>query len=270
VNLFRSCFRHGAFVVAGVLLAVSASSAKPDPVVASAWKARDVKIDGRIEDWPQLTALDKGPAVGAVNDEDALYLVVAATDPAMRRTLERGLVVWFDPARTRKPDAGIQLPGLARPRGADPGTDAIANAAEETSGSIEALDVLGPGAQRHLVPLTAPLGVSAASSVDQGAMVFELRLPLVRTDEHPYAVGAAAGTSLLLGLSTPETPRTGSGGGPRGRGQGGGGMGGGYGGGRGRGAGRSGGGPGGPGGRGFVDEAVKPLKIWVTLQLAAH
>lgn len=251
-------------------------TAGPDPVIASEWKSRDLQVDGRVEDWSRLTALDKGPAIAAANDADFLYLAISATDPEMRRTLERGLVVWIDPTGARKPDAGFQLPAMTRGRGFGPGTDTLdQDASTAKPASIDELDVLGPGQQRHLVPLDASLGVAAASAMDQGAVVFEMKVPLATSTEHPYAVGVAPGKTFALGLFTPELPKPGAGGEERGRGRVGGGMGGGgYAGGRGGGGGYGGGGGrrgggGAPPSGGFGGEPVKPLKLWVKLQLAA-
>jgi hypothetical protein len=243
--------------------------AGPDPVVTSAWKTRAIEVDGRIEDWSQLTTLDKGPSVAAANDAEYLYLAVAASDPDMRRTLARGLVVWMDPTGAKKPDSGFQLPAMTRGRGFGPGADtADPGDPAGVPSAIRDLDVLGPGQQRHLVPVTDAMGVAAASSLDQGAIVFEMKVPLAQSTSHQYAVGVAAGKSLALGLYTPEEPKAGPGGEERGRGRSGGGMGGGgYGGGGGR---RSGGAGGGraPAGGGFRGETVKPIKLWVKLQLA--
>lgn len=249
--------------------------AAPDPVITSEWKSREVQVDGRIEDWSRLTALDKGPAVAAANDGEFLYLAISATDPEMRRTLERGLVLWIDPTGAKKPDAGFQLPAMTRGRGFGPGADTLdPDGSAAKPAAIEQLDVLGPGQQRHLVPLTAALGLAAASAMDQGAVVFELRVPLVASPERAYAIGVAPGQALALGLFTPEAPKSVAGGEARGRGRVGGGMGGGggYGGGGrsgGYGGGRRGGGGGAPPSGGFGGEPVKPLKLWVKLQLAA-
>lgn len=245
--------------------------AAPDPVIASEWKSHDLQVDGRIEDWSRLTVLDKGPAVAAANDADFLYLAISATDPEMRRTLEHGLVVWIDPTGEKKPDAGFQLPAMTRGRGFGPGSDTVAPDSDAARpASIDELDVLGPGQQRHLVPLNATLGVAAASAVDQGAVVFELKVPLAASSEHPYAVGVAPGKAFALGLFTPDLPKPGSGGAERGRGRVGGmGGGGGYGGGRGGGYGGGRRGGGAPGGGFGGAEPVKPIKIWLKLQLAA-
>ncbi len=254
-----------------LIAAAAALTAAPDPVVTSEWKTRDVQVDGRIEDWSRLTTLDNGPAVAAANDGEFLYLAVSATDPAMRRTLARGLVVWFDPTNAKKTDFGVQLPG-ARVRDAGERAAVPVEEAAASSPVVDALDILGPGKARHLVPLQPALGIAAASAMDQGATVLELKLPLASSTDREYAVGSEPGRTIALGLFTPEVPkdsegRRGGGMGRGGGGYGGGGMGGGgYGGGMG---GRRGGGYGGGGGGFGAVESAKPLKLWTKLQLAA-
>jgi hypothetical protein len=264
--------RFGVILLLPLVLvaAAAALTAAPDPLVASEWKTRDVQVDGRIEDWPRLTTIDNGPAVAAANDGEFLYLAVSATDPAMRRTLARGLVVWFDPANAKKMDFGVQLLGVREREDGERAATPIEDA--PPASPVDALDMLGPGKARHLVPLQPALGVAAASAMDQGAIVFELKLPLASSPERAYAVGGEPGRTIALGLFTPEMPkesdgRRGGGMGRGGGGYGGGGMGGGYGGGMG---GHRGGGYGGGGGERFgAAESGKPLKLWTKLQLAA-
>jgi len=227
--------------------------AASDPVVLSEWKSKDLVVDGRIADWSRLTAVDKGPAVAVANDAEFLYVVISATDPGMRHTLQQGLVLWFDPTSTKKPDRGIQLPAMSHGRGFAPGADVIdPDSAAAQPSPIDQLDVLGPGQQRHLVPLTPALGLEAASAVDRATVVYEMKVPLEASEGHPYAAKAKAGASFSLGIFTPDVPKMGSGG--RGRMGGGGGS---Y------------GGRGGPSG-GFSDVRATPIKVWVKVQLATH
>jgi hypothetical protein len=61
--------------------------------------------------------------------------------------------------------------------------------------------------------------------MDQGTLRYELKVPLAKTTDHPYAIGTAPGKTIGIGLETPKPERSSSGGG--GRGNGGGGYGGG-------------------------------------------
>ena len=170
------------WMLVALLLAAPWSSGRlragSDVLVASTWKDRDISVDARIEDWTALTSLEKGPAVAAANDATMLYLVVATTDPKVRQTLGPGLVLWFDPTGSKKADFGVRLagpgPGLGFDR-AEQSPDA--DTAMATPRSAEALDILGPGKQRHLVPLAPALDLAAATGTEADRLVFELRFP---------------------------------------------------------------------------------------------
>jgi hypothetical protein len=99
-----------------------------------------------------------------------------------------------------------------------------------------------------------------ASGIREGEVIYEVKLPLTRTDARLYAVGAAPGGTIGLGLATPESPRDL---GRRQRLVGSSGM--------------IGGNPyyGGANGGGFApsredDGRVKPLSLWTPLKLATN
>ena len=240
-----------ALIVSLAVSGTALATAAPDLIVVSQWKSKDIVVDGRIEEWSRLTVLDKGPAMAVANDAEFLYLVISATDPGMRHTLQQGLVLWFDPTGTKKSNLGFQLPAMSHGRGFGPGSDEVdPDSAAARPSAIDELDVLGPGQQRHLVPLNPALDLMAVSAGDRGTVVYEMKMPLETSEGHPYAARATAGASFSLGIFTPEVPKMRSGGGGR--------MGGGYG-------GRGGGGRGGSG-----DVRTTPIKTWVKVQLATH
>ena len=189
----------------GTLLLCAAVVAVPAGFT-SGWKADAVAVDGLSAEWPKLEPLDRGPFVGAVNDADYLYLMVAAKDPQSIPYLAEGLIVWLDPAGRRAETFGLRLPGVEQP----PLPGMTPNAAAPASISAKVLDrfdVLGPGKnQRRLVDLSPDLGIELASSHSENEIAYELKIPLQKTSSHPYAVGAAAGRTIGLGIATPESP----------------------------------------------------------------
>jgi hypothetical protein len=128
------------------------------------------------------------------------------------------------------------------------------------------VDILGPGKDdaRSLTHQSL-VGVEVAIHIDQGLLQYELKVPLVVTSDHPYAIGSQAGKTIGVGLETGKLEQPSSAG--RGGGFGGGGMGGRGGGGRGGGGGGRGGG-GHEGGEGRGAQAPKPLKVWATVAIA--
>jgi len=91
-------------------------------------------------------------------------------------------------------------------------------------------------------------------------IVYEIKVPLIQSEQHPYAIGAEAGSSVGIGLETSKMKRSDMSGqmsGERG------------------GGGPSGGMRGGAGGRGMPGDGRRPqmrkhLKIWAVVQLASN
>jgi hypothetical protein len=174
--------------------------------VTSSWRTEAVAVDGLPAEWQRLEPLEGGPLVGAANDGDFLYLVVAARDPDSIAYLATGLIVWLDPAGRRAETFGLRLQGVEQP----PLPGMTPNAAAPTSTSttvLDRFDVLGPGRnQRRLVDLNPDLGIEMASSRSENEVAYELKIPLQKTSSHPYAIGTAAGRTIGLGIATPESP----------------------------------------------------------------
>jgi len=112
-------------------------------------------------------------------------------------------------------------------------------------------------------------GIAVKVGEVQGYLVYELKVPLTRTADLPYAIEAKPGALIGFGLETPKMERPSREGQGGMGGFGGGGGGGGMGGRGGRGGGGMGGRRGGGGDRNQSEQA-KPLKSWATIQLAAN
>ena len=274
-------------IVAVVLVGPAGAYADKHQRLESHWRDRAIVIDGDNGDWPgPLAELDvKHPIAAAVeNDGQWLYLVLSTSDSAVRRQIQReGLIVWFDPSGGDKKHFGIKYPvGLASDEGGSRGgqghgrggygrhTDPNSSGPPDQA-PIEPpnrLEIYGPAKDdAHSFVPEAAQGIAAKVGQVDGYFVYELKVPLAKTSETPYAIETKPGSVVGLGLETPkiEHPQGREGGGMGGRG--GGGMGG-----RGGGMGGHGGygGGGGGGGRGDGGEAPPQVKLWTTVQLAAH
>jgi hypothetical protein len=251
-----------------------------------------ITIDGRQDDWTgDLTPMGNEPlSVQVVNDQNNLYLRLTASDPAVRNQIMRqGLVVWFDESGGTKKRLGIHYPvvegGMSGGRnygrggyhggqhagggsGSDNGSsDSPTSTSADSYEPSNRIDILGPG-KDDARSLTADhaSGVEAALRVSEGTVLYELKVPLAKTSDQPYAIDTAAGKTIGIGFETPKIEHSAS----EGPGGGGGGGGYGHGGGMGRGGGMHGGGGGRMGGHqagGF--QPPKPLKAWATLTLSA-
>ena len=225
--------------------------------LASSWKSPGVVPDSSAGEWktPLTELKDTQVFIGAQNDAEFLYLRLLVPGEQFRRqVLSSGLTVWFEPVDGKK--FGILYP---------------------TGGLVEQdLEILGPEkSDRQILSTLEVPGIKVHTGNYQGSGVYELRVPLVVSKEHPYAVGVAA-TSIVDVSFESGKERTPTRGGDPGIGTGEGrgrmpGGGGGYGGGRrggGFGGGRSGGGRG--SGAGSGGTRSEPLDFKARLHIAAQ
>ena len=256
-----------------IILSVGAIASEKTHFVS---QLRDAAIvaDGDFGDWyGSLQPFGEHPvSMQALNDKDFLYLRLTASDSSMRKQIMRlGLTVWFDPSGGDKKKFGIRYPvvehgsgpaeereecergggrhGPGRGRGGEEGM---------APPPSDRVDILGPGKDdARSLTHQALSGVEVAVRVDQGVLQYELKVPLARSADHPYAVGTEAGKTVGVGLETGkfEQPSHEGRGGRSGR------MGGHRGGGRGGGGSRD-------GGEGREFEPPKPLKAWATVAIA--
>lgn len=268
-----------------VLPAVSATLVASDkPRFESSPRTEAVTIDGRFDDWPGNLEPFAGKPVSVQfqNDGEFLYLRLSAGDPATRMQITRqGLTVWFDPAGGTKKHLGIRYPVVDRGQYGDsqqgrgyggnrrgggdrdrPEGNPEGEQPSEPS-RTERVDILGPGKDdaREMTRDHLP-GIDVALRTEQGILQYELKVPLMKSADHPMAIEAQTGKPVGFGLETPKPPQQSMNGRGGMGGYGGGGIGG-----RGMG-GRGGGGMGRGGGgqRGY--EPPKPLNGWGTVSLA--
>jgi hypothetical protein len=250
-------------------------------------KGRDgaIAVDGRYDDWyGNLQPFGNDPvSIQFLNDAGFLYVRLTASEAATRmQIIRQGMTMWFDPGGGTKKKFGIRYPVVEQDDGGEQGRGGRGGGygggrgrrggdepSEQSTGPADRVDIIGPGkddarslTRDHLS------GVEVAIRTEQGSLQYELKVPLARTADHPYALGTTTGRTIGVGVETAKRQQRSFGSGRGGGfGGGGGGMGGG---GRGRGGGgmggRGGGRGGGEGQRGF--EPAKPLKGWATVTIA--
>jgi hypothetical protein len=269
-----------------VVVTIGAATAADRPHFTSQNRDGVITVDAKFDDWyGNLQPFgDQAVSIQALNDGEFLYLRLTASEPSARAQIMRqGLTVWFDPQGGTKKKLGIKYPVVEHGAGPDEGSagyggygggrgrgrrDRPDGAAESSDSPSDRVDVLGPGKDdaRSLTRDHLP-GIDVAIKSQQGILQYELKVPLARTADRPYAIETQPGKTIGLGIETPKPQQ-------RSFGQGGGGFGGGGGGigGRGMGGGRGGGGRGGRGGGSRDDDRAfqppKPLKGWATVSIA--
>ena len=245
--------------VAAISLCVAGIAASDS--IASRWRSREIRVDGVNDEWQDTVAFD-AMNIGAINDEQFLYLTVITSDQQRRRQFATtGLIVWLDASGGKKQSFGIKVPGAGVFPG--PGGDRRRGRSDESPPGVQMpaltyFELLGPGKDdRRRIERAADSGIDVAADSRAGTLVYELRVPLVKSAAHEYAIGTETGSRIGLGIETPDIERPQFAGGGRGGTGGGRGGRGGF----GRGGGRGGAGEG-------RAQAPKPVKTWTAIQLA--
>ncbi len=246
------------------LLLVACGNSKLE--LNSNWRDREITVDGKHADWlgAMLFFAEDNVSVGLLNDENFLYICVIAEDMFVRiQMMMQGFTLWFDPEGGKKNTFGIKYPlGMqASGRGMRRDEQSMERFRQVSWKPMVELEILGPGKDEvKKMPISEAKGIDINMEFSSGMLVYELKVPLIQSEQHPYAIRAEAGSSVGIGLEMSKMKKSDmrrqmSGG--KGRGGTMGGMRGGAG---GRGM------PG--GGRGF--KMPKRLKIWAVVQLASN
>jgi hypothetical protein len=246
--------------------------------LASSWKDRDITLDGKGGEWlgAKYYFEDSAISVGLVNDQQYLYVSMMTENPMIRaQVMRQGLTVWFDSQGGKNKSFGIKYPlgrqtGLEERDRIDPQAMMDETTREEMmqrlQESMTDLEILGPDekvlAKKNIDDFE---GIEVSMRNAAGTLVYEIKVPLVSSEEHPFAVGVEPGSVIGVGFLSPKMQFQRPGG-MRGGGRvPGGGMP--PGGGRGM---PPGGGMGGRGGVSGIGRMIpQDLKIWAKVQLAS-
>lgn len=183
----------------------------------STWKDREITLDGKGGDWlgAKYYFEDTAISIGLINDTQNLYVSLMTENPMTRAQIMReGLTVWLDSRGGKGKTFGIKFP-LGR-QGEKPGEGRMepGEIMDETTReemmqklqeSMTELAVLGPGEN-----VLATLNIEDAKGIEVrmrnagGTFVYELRVPLTASENHPFAVGVDAGGVIGVGIFSPK------------------------------------------------------------------
>ncbi|MCX6145553.1 MAG: hypothetical protein NTZ35_20285 [Ignavibacteriales bacterium] len=229
----------------------------------SGWTDHKLAITGDGSHWKDATNKIAGPEVfvGVKNDDKNLYIgLITSNRETQLQMLALGCTAWFGPAGEKNKTFGIQFPvsGLLQGR-----RYPVRTTPEEIQRLVDAaqrqLTICGPGEkEQHRMSVQGAKGVEARLGYADGTLTYELKVPLQRTKEQPYAINADTTKQVIVFLETGDfaeamkgqtgasSPSQSSGG-------------------RGRGGSRAGGGS----GQSFANESPDPLKHWITIHLSS-
>ena len=237
----------------------------------SNWRDREINVDGIHDEWEGgLTSIEKEHvSVGLLNDDDYVYICLVTRDGDIRRrVIQSGLTLWFDPDGGKDKTFGIRYPlGMIemgwrmRGRGEERDDETLR---ENFAESLREIEILGPDKDdRRRLNVAGVTGIEIRLRISNEMLVYEAKVPLIQSDQHPFAIGAESGELIGVGLETAKFDRKAM----RER------MAGGPGGGRRPGGGMGGGGRGGMGGGrrgGGRPQIPEQFKVWASVQLASE
>ncbi len=183
----------------------------------SGWLDREIVIDAKSDDWLDTLYYFESEMVslGFFNDESNLYVCMLAEHPVLQMQLVgQGFTLWFDPEGGKEKAFGIKFPmgmqgmreqmDFVRTQAGELDRGKMREAFEK---SLADLEIFGPGGSKKRIPVEEAKGIEIKARNETGLFVYELKVPLKPDEEHPYAIGARAGSVIGVGLEIPEIDR---------------------------------------------------------------
>lgn len=176
---------------------------------------REITIDGDTNDWHNVlrpTEKDQRVSLGAINDDEYLYLVVTTRNRDHIRSMVRtGLTTHFEAGERGQNRFGIRYPlGLATGEDGESQTNVKGDPdvlRARWKRQLSELEILRPGGSTQRLPVEGLGGIRTAATLSSGLLICEFQIPLQQSSEHQYAIGTAPGETIDVTIETPRPDR---------------------------------------------------------------
>ncbi len=186
-------------------------------------KVENLAIDGKDDEWTDAKyyIADENIVVGAMNDEEYLYLCFYPTTSELsRRILSSGCTVWFDAKGGHKKALGLHFPLGMQPdlkkgftdfekpeKGNFSENDQPSDHPKMMGQMIHAIpqevEIIRPSVPHKKVKLDELNGLEIAIESCRDIFACEYKIPLKNDDT--FAIGAEPGKEISICFETPET-----------------------------------------------------------------
>ena len=185
----------------GVLLCAPAVAAKGK--IVSQWLDREIVIDGELDEWRDSLVYFRSvdTFVAMFNDESSLYFCLYSQSPDISNQLAMdGVRLSIEGKETD--EFVVHFPrGAGRSKRSERGPR---GEPRWTPAATDAIELELPG-QRDRVEISAGGEVGLEAKVShRGSFVYELKLPLISGDSHPWAPGLFPGDKFKLLIENPR------------------------------------------------------------------
>jgi|GEM_PF-4071972 len=176
------------------------SSCNEPANLQSRWRDRDIVVDGKDNEWQdcrlytdQMTRTN----IGIYNDDDYVYICFSTMDPDIQKAIVRqGFIIWFNETGGKGKALGVRYP-IGASSGIGPGGDTY---------SVKELQILTSEkdtGNTFTVKAAAMLDINVRIATDQSdRLIYELKMPLKKTEKTPYAVVPSQLNKIGLGVMT--------------------------------------------------------------------
>jgi len=203
------------YVLMLALLAASLPGCGSSRKLNSKWADRDIEIDGEQKEWNGAIALveEKNVAIGLFNDRDYLYVSLSSNDrQVMMQFMTRGLNLWFDPDGGRDKRFGIRFPlgmmELGMTMRGHRGERNPEDMKKHFRESLVSLELTSPDEKEPvLLTVEEAKGIEVRVGDLAESLFYEVKVPLRKDDNHPYAIGVETGKPVGVGFETPDFER---------------------------------------------------------------
>jgi hypothetical protein len=184
------------------------------------WPNRDVSIDGKITDWSGYLSLneDSNMAFGFLRDSSYFYICLVTSDrDIQRQIMGQGLIVWLEADKKVKNRIGVKFP-LGMMASGMPPQEFMRGRPEEKGekmglmfeNALNELEIRIPGEKefsRYAFSEITESGLEVAAGMKLEQLVYEMKIPLYRGENTPYALGVEPAQLVELEIETPEMDR---------------------------------------------------------------
>lgn len=255
------------------LSAIVISGCTSVQLINSKLPEQNIEIDGLDNEWSGSYTFieDEKVVIGAKNDNEYLYLVFKTMDKQIKqKVLSNGLKIWIDPEADKEKKIGIHYPvgmmlwgnmQIYDPADWGDPAEREQKLKEKSKLMLKEMGIISPyGRSEFDLSMNNPFGIEIALKDTTGALVYEMKIPMVSPEESMYSYTLLHTSQIKIGIETGEVDKDEmmsqrSGGGMPSGGMGGGGM-----------MGKKGGKQGGK--SGAMRNMMEPIKFWVDLYLA--
>jgi hypothetical protein len=197
---------------------------EPAPL-QSKWADKDVVIDANDDEWQGIKQYydeKTKTSISVSNDESNVYMCLSTADIDIQNAfVKSGFIVWFNGKGSKDKELGIRFPiveqagrggegGAPGGGGAKGGPPGGGGAQGGNSVSVAELKVLTSEKDKGTtlkVEEASKMGISARIANPGDRLIYELKMPLKKTEVTPYAAAPSAANNVGVGFMIYSTAK---------------------------------------------------------------